>query len=337
MAMKPIRVAIACPEDPNGTDFHRLLAPIWTMERDARLEVDRCQDITAITQRQLDALDVLIVSRHLTRIPDRMARAKAMIKASPCKLIVDVDDHWEFPPEHPGRPEWEHIGGKTAMLQTLKLADAIWCTTTALKRKIELLGNAAPVHVVPNRINRHDPQWAPACLKTPSADLRLGVICTPAHWMNIIELRDGLHRSNNVPFWKVRAIGVAPEHRAHVKFLLGTDRVEFAEWASPFDYAKHYRDIDLMLSPLMRNEFNLYRSPIKIIECSRTGTGIMAENYGPYAGAGQIEERGWLLLPDIINEYRRAALNIAPGNDPHLFSEKPDADRIQVITDIAGK
>lgn len=335
--MKPIRVAIACPEEPNGTDFHRLLAPMWSYMGVKELEVERCQDIIGLTQKQLDALDVLIVSRHLTRIPDRMPRAKAMIKASPCKLIVDADDHWEFPTEHPGKKEWDRMGGKKAWLETMKLADAIWCTTTFLKQKIEALGNKAPVLVVPNRINRHDPQWQGAGIKTPSHELRLGVICTPPHWMNIIELRDGLHRANALPFWKVRAIGVADHHRRHIQFLLGTDRVEFVPWASPFEYAQHYRDIDLMLCPLMRNAYNECRSPIKVIECSRTGTGIMAENYGPYRGAGQIEHRGWTLLPDIIRSYQQALPTVLPSTDPHLFSEQPDGDRVKCIQEICGR
>lgn len=334
--MKPIRVAIACPEQINGTDFHRLIAPKWAYMKDSRLDIYQCADIIGLTQKQLDGLDVLIVSRVLTRDPSQFSRAKAMIKASPCKLIVDVDDYWDWPPEHAGHAMWKQQNGKRMMLETMKLANAIWTTTSRLKRKIETTKGCPPVYLVPNRINREDPQWNAAVLKSPSTDLRLGVMAAPAHWMNVLQLHDGIKAMNHLPFWRVKAIGVAQQHQNHVKMLLGTDRVDFVPWHDPMNYAKVYQQIDLMLCPLMRNEFNLYRSPIKVLECSRTGTHILAEDYGPYEGAGQVREGGWAALPEIVKaHHQRPPLN-QPTLDPHLFSEKPDAVRIGCIQFLTG-
>ena len=330
--MKPIRIAIACPDtEVNGTDFHRLISPMWSYATAPDFEVERCADIIGLTQKQLDGLDFLIVSRHLTRLPNGMPRAKAMIKNSPCKLIVDIDDYWHLPTEHPGSATWMAQGGGKAMLETMKIAHAIWTTTSKLKTAIDALNNRATCYVVANRINRHDPQWATACIKKPSVEIRLGVVAIGSAWMNLIELNEGIRAMNAQPFWRIKAIGVDDAHRNHVKMLLGTDRIDFLPWASPFEYAAHYRDIDLMLCPLMRNDFNKYRSPIKILECSRTGTAILAENYGPYQGVGQIEHRGWNALPQIVSEMLNKPPHIAPSTDPHLFSEKPDTERMETM------
>jgi hypothetical protein len=110
--------------------------------------------------------------------------------------------------------------------------------------------------------------------------------------------------------------------------------VEFLPWVAPEGYAHQYRNIDVMLCPLMRNQFNKYRSPIKVLECSRTGTAILAENYGPYQGAGQIKEGGWNMLPEIVRTMQQQPVTFQPSMDPHLFSEKPDGERVECIKNL---
>lgn len=47
-------------------------------------------------------------------------------------------------------------------------------------------------------------------------------------------------------------------------------------------YAKGYNDLDVLLAPLKDNKFNLYKSPLKIIEAGFMKKVIIASNYGPY-------------------------------------------------------
>ena len=48
------------------------------------------------------------------------------------------------------------------------------------------------------------------------------------------------------------------------------------------EYANGYNEIDIMLAPLKENEFNLYKSNLKVLEAGFHKVPIIASNYGPY-------------------------------------------------------
>ena len=48
------------------------------------------------------------------------------------------------------------------------------------------------------------------------------------------------------------------------------------------NYAKGYNEFDVALAPLLDNEFNKYKSQLKIIEAGFHKKPIIAQNYGPY-------------------------------------------------------
>jgi len=335
---QPIKVLFAYPDDINGTDYHRLVAPTLEMLTRDEFQVERCIDILNLTQKELDSMDVLIVSRVLTRNPSQMARARSMMRHSPCKLIVDVDDYWELPLEHPLHQHWTTNKGDRMMKRTMAMADLIWTTTTRLKSEIDRVVNMPDnTHVRPNRISRRDNQWDSAYLKTHSPVLRIGVVALPNHWMNIVLLKDALRAMNaDQSWWRLMVMGVSPMHHNHVKMLLGTNNIDFLPVEEPWSYARLYRFIDLLVCPLVRNHFNAMRSPIKAIECSVTRTAILAENYGPYQGAGQINEGGWIMLPQIARKMWEEGINIAHDINPNLYSDSVDSQRITDIINLVS-
>lgn len=331
---KSINICIACPDEANGTDWHRLLTPMWEMCADANLVVNRCADVLALTQAELDAQDVFIVSKFLTRNPEHTAKARAMFTASPCKLVVDVDDFWQMPTEHLGYNLWQHQRGEKSMKAAMKAADAIWTTTHHLAERIAELGHGDKTTIIRNAISRHDLQWSGAKLKVHSSVLRLGIVAGNSHWMNIAELHAGLSRMNHLHGWTIVAMGALPKDYALLKKMLGTDRVQFRPFLPPNEYAKQYQHIDVMLCPLARVDFNRYRSPIKVIECDVTGTGILAENFGPYEGAGQINEGGWAALPQIVEALLRQGVKHTPTSDMRHRQDAEDAKRITTIKNL---
>lgn len=48
------------------------------------------------------------------------------------------------------------------------------------------------------------------------------------------------------------------------------------------EYATHYNQIDVLLVPIIENEFNLVKSQLKVIEAGFHKKGIIASNFGPY-------------------------------------------------------
>lgn len=72
------------------------------------------------------------------------------------------------------------------------------------------------------------------------------------------------------------------------------------------NYANGYNEIDVMLAPIATNEFNLYKSNLKVIEAGFHKVPIIASNYGPYTtdidsgyiGNGQYKDSGNGFLVD---------------------------------------
>lgn len=81
---------------------------------------------------------------------------------------------------------------------------------------------------------------------------------------------------------------VTPEHKAYLKsYLDGDDQFEndaFRSFATrPIqEYAKNYANLDVLLAPLKENDFNKYKSPLKVAECAYTNTALIASKFGPY-------------------------------------------------------
>jgi glycosyltransferase involved in cell wall biosynthesis len=66
------------------------------------------------------------------------------------------------------------------------------------------------------------------------------------------------------------------------------------EWTKDVnEFAKHYRNIDVLLAPLNENGFNEVKSELKFIEAGFTHTAVIASNYGPYTiGSKNLFEKG---------------------------------------------
>jgi glycosyltransferase involved in cell wall biosynthesis len=77
------------------------------------------------------------------------------------------------------------------------------------------------------------------------------------------------------------------------------------EWTKDItEFAKHYRNLDVLFAPLDTNGFNEVKSELKFIEGGFTKTAVVATNFGPYTigsknflkPGGQIDENGNCIL-----------------------------------------
>lgn len=47
-------------------------------------------------------------------------------------------------------------------------------------------------------------------------------------------------------------------------------------------YYSHFNEIDVLLAPIEKNDFNYVKSPLKVAECAFSHTAIIASDFGPY-------------------------------------------------------
>ena len=64
-------------------------------------------------------------------------------------------------------------------------------------------------------------------------------------------------------------------------------------------YCTHYNDIDVLLVPLDNNDFNMYKSELKLIEAGMMNKAAVVSNFGPYQiGTVNYFEKGGVVNPE---------------------------------------
>lgn len=128
----------------------------------------------------------------------------------------------------------------------------------------------------------------------------------------------------------------SPAYREFLnKFLKGVqwpmveDEIYRREWTKDVtEFAKHYRNIDVLLAPLDCNGFNEVKSELKFIEAGFTNTAIICTDFGPYTigskslfkKGGEIDEEGNCILIDPQRkhkEWKKAIVKLA--NNPEYI------------------
>lgn len=106
------------------------------------------------------------------------------------------------------------------------------------------------------------------------------------------------------------------------------------EWTKDVtEFARHYRNIDILFAPLDCNNFNEVKSELKFIEAGFTRTAIIATNFGPYTigskslfkFGGEIEPEGNCILIDERKkhkDWRKAIIKLV--NNPELITKLQD-------------
>ena len=120
-----------------------------------------------------------------------------------------------------------------------------------------------------------------------------------------------------------------------LKFLKGVqwpmveDEIYRREWTKDVsEFAKHYRNLDVLFAPLDCNGFNEVKSELKFIEAGFTKTAVIATNFGPYTigsrnlfkKGGEIDPEGNCILIDPQKkhkEWRKAIIKLA--NNPEYI------------------
>lgn len=82
----------------------------------------------------------------------------------------------------------------------------------------------------------------------------------------------------------------SPQYAAYLKMYQNlpyngdlSNEAYVRKWTKPIDeYATHYNDIDILLAPLVENDFNKMKSQLKEIECGFFGKAIIAQEFAAY-------------------------------------------------------
>lgn len=282
---------------------------------------------------EIGQYDVLIFHRIL---PDGMLNGIRQ-KYPHVKIVIDMDDAWQLNDKHPSYWFYKKNGITDKILYHLKNADFVTCTTDYLANKIRQFNKNVTVlpnalnpewQFKPNPIpsaklrfgliggasHSKDVELLDGVVKQLSPDILSqiqfvlcgfdrGVYQTPTgefkqipweenRWTDIERMLTDNYRT------------ISPKHRDFLlqfnyKLEMNTDEPYKRVWSKDIkDYATAYNEIDVLLVPLLGNEFTACKSELKLVEASVMHKAAIVSDVAPYTNCGiNALEKGGAINP----------------------------------------
>lgn len=233
-------------------------------------------------------------------------------KANNITVIMDLDDYFILPQKHPLYKLYKDKL-QAVVMKHLQIADII---TTPSEYLAGLL-NLDNVYLLPNIVPKQK------FVKTPSEKPRFGFVCGKYHKHDIQLVKFPKDTSitlagfNNSKEWVEIERYLTKDYttvsKDYKKYLLqytdtpykGTSENYKRIWAKPLEtYLEAYKEIDILLAPLVDNTFNRCKSNLKQLEAEATNTDIIATDIQPYKTVKNkvTKPKDWY---NIIKEYER--------------------------------
>lgn len=275
-----IKKILVIMEGMTGVTYHRLAMPFAYIKEKDGFQID-----FAITEPQIKELkstihkyDIVVMSRHLSDMS-----LLDDIKAHNIKLIVDIDDYWNIPKHNLAYQFYKEFG-KKAVLRCLNEADMVWTTTHQLTHKVSEINSN--VHILPNYIDTNEAQWK---LKSEHP-LTIGYVGGATHIEDLKLIRGKMGKickKYNCRFLFGGYVPLDPISM-EMEYIITDSKHSRPDWfwfiesTNVLNYGKFYSHMDVMIAPLVYNNFNQYKSELKILEAAAYELPIVCSNVQPY-------------------------------------------------------
>ncbi len=287
----------------SGISYHRIINPIsylqlgpewqqellWFREDEAKIDCD------ILWYNKFTATDPIYI---------RGMQAKGM------KVVVDVDDLWELPPWHPHYEEWQAHNQSEIVLEHIRLADIVVCTTMKLQKKIREYNRNTVV--IPNAFPYGHENYRPGDNPVPHNKMGFIYVAGSTHLSDVRLLEGKFRRIGGDPFIKNNAEFIlagyekskakqwltaedlaAQNDRFILKDVPGvwdsmsaifsqTNSHRVLPTANLDDYIDYYEQGDVALIPLCSNPWTSYKSVLKVCEASTKRLPVICSAVEPY-------------------------------------------------------
>lgn len=270
----------------SGCDYHRCILPLEDMG----------VDITKFSGKNFIEVAKETKLLFFNRTPGNITYETIMMlqKQHGFKICLDLDDYWVLHPKHNLGFVWRVMDMEQELQRWVKSADAVTVTTSLLADKIRLLN--PNVHVIPNALPYGKNQFLNARIE--SEYTRFLYAGGGSHFWDMKELSVPFTKVNNNPNFKnsqfilcgFHAVPGHPEsEREWLKIenvfnLNGKLKNYVRRNTLPLHgYMNHYHHADIAVIPLEKNNFNRFKSNLKILEAGCNDTPVIVSDVEPYS------------------------------------------------------
>lgn len=308
---------IHCVVKPGQSpDYHRIVIPMLNMHFS---EEDNCNMIfTGEETEELWDCDVLMFNRDIATTASELCSLRDKYGF---KIVVDLDDYWEIPYNHPLYKTWLQDDRAKALQENIRIADLVLVTTQFLASQVNTLN--FNVFVVPNCLEEQP-------IKT-STDPKVRFMYTGGHTHTAdLELLEGrFKRIGTDSYIKKNGVFIftgydESPYMSNARRIFKLTESYGMRHLLPLDeYMTNYDHADVVLVPLVDNKFNNCKSELKIIEAGMKGLPCIVSRVKPYTELEGFPGILWVDKPQDWLEHIRFCINSKSSleNAGHLLRE----------------
>ena len=257
----------------------RVLAPL----REAGINVHRYVFNDTFSFDDLIPSQLILIQRDFARDFRNYQKLLAYSRQNHIPLVLDLDDNLlDLPPIHPDRKSSYYATSLLPLLQTITDADAITVTTPELMTSLKALNQN--IYLLPNFLDDKLWQFKSPKLASPDDSVNILYMGTHTHRADlemispaIIQILDEYPLAHFVSYG-VELDDLLKKHKK-ASYVI-TKTMEYPDFADIF----HDFDADIAVAPLVFNDFNEHKSPLKFFEYSANGIPGIYSNIRPYKG-----------------------------------------------------
>ncbi len=255
-------LGIISGERITGSMFHRIIYPLSALMEYHDVKVDTAQSLLLKTDEELCDYDIVLV--HSTTPNDE--EIKRLLRLG-VNVVMDFDDYWKLSTKHELYDAWKEKGEMERLLKFFDLNVNFTTTSETLKKKIQTLAYKKDVCVLPNGMIDDEEYRKPL----PKDKINFGWMGATNHITDLMMIQ---HLRIGYGF----DICVPENYRTVFR-----NRFNYFNGLNVPDYLNLYNTFDIIVVPLDRNEFNTYKSELKLIEAGFYKKPVIVSDVEPYS------------------------------------------------------
>ncbi len=256
-----MKILTMIPERRNGVYFHRQIYPHSTMaDLFSDVEIIFTDSTIQFSDKALKTFDIIHISYSFAD-DFTMDRAKRL----GIKIIIDVDDYWVLGDQHELQETYKKLDRTKVIKEVIHKADAITTTTETLAKKIRAINSN--VCVLPNSLHTTDEYYKPV----KHDELVLGWVGGNTHTPDLSMIQ---HIQNGLGY-----ITLIP----NIYEQIFSKRFSYYPNLGIPSYLDLYNELDIVLAPLVKNDFNKFKSPLKLVEAGFYKKPLIISDVEPFS------------------------------------------------------
>lgn len=264
----------------SGCDYHRIRLPF--MAATGLYDGDFYKGFTIDRILEyMEQSDVIVFNRTFYWGIEKLQE----LKRKGVKVVMDLDDHWELPWQHPLYRQYKEKTGPE-IITCLKEADVVTVTTERLATKARLFNSN--VHVIPNALPFGVGQFTE---RPARQDDTFNVIYAgqSSHLEDVRTLINPFKRIKQLPGLGFQLAGWTdqPVWNAMEKVFSRMPNYQRIEQRALIDYMSVYDKADCMIVPLTDNSFNWHKSNLKLLEAAAKKLPVVCSHVPPYSDCSE--------------------------------------------------